>query len=519
MKQTHQTPKTTTQSRVNTLTRIGGMIALFAFALPAQAQLTWDGGGNNVNWLDADNWVGDDAPDTAGEDVLLDGNITVLLDPANGTTLDIGSLTIENGSTFNNRFDSGTLNVTGGLSNSGILSHTSSPSNNARTVYFNISGTGQTFNTSTGVINLGSNSGRNRINSIMTLDANNQNDGAINASQTSSVDRDTIRFRLENSGTFTNNGTIFIQDTQPSTSSYTQFQVFTASSAVTLGGTGSVTLDLGTGADTARARIVGNGTTSTLTNGSNHTIDGEGLVGGGSLNVVNDGLMHATGDTGVLDLNTDTFFTNNAGGRLVASGVAGMNIGAASETFLNNGLMESRSGSSINILTSNSTINGTIAGGGSFTATTFSLSGSATLEAGDLSNADGTGTSTVGSLDFTGDLALADTTILNFQLGDNSAAGISFDTINASGALTLDGVLNVQDLAGFGAGTYRLFTFSSGNLTDNGMTLGTTPGAYTYSIDANDAGGFVDLTVIPEPSTFVLILGSFGLLYWSRKRR
>ncbi|MDF3129060.1 PEP-CTERM sorting domain-containing protein [Kiritimatiellaeota bacterium B1221] len=501
------------------------IISYVSVSNPAFAQLrTWDNEDGDGAWLTALNWSGDDVPDTAGEDASI-GDVggspsTVLLRPINGTTIDIGSLTIDAGSTFNNRFDSGTLNLTGGLSNSGTLSHTSSPSSNARNVYLNISGTNQIFNTSTGEIDFGGNSGRNRINVYMTLDAQNQNDGNINVEITGSADRDTKRLRLENSGTFTNNGSILIRDTQSSTSSYAQFQLLTNSAAVTLGGTGSITLDVGTLTDSNRARILGNssGSPAELTNSSTHTIQGAGLVGS-TLNLTNDGLVHATGDTAILDVNPTNTVTNNASGRMVASGIAGMNIGGGSgDIFTNNGLLEARSGSGMNLLAT-STLNGTIAGGGTYTATTLSLTGSATLAAGDLSNADGTGSSTVGSLDVTGDLAFADTTIMNFQLGDNSAAGISFDTVNATGALTLDGVLNVEDLAGFGVGTYRLFTFSAGNLTDNGVTLGSTPGAYTYSLDADNAGGFVDLTVIPEPSTFVMLFGSFGLLYLLRKKR
>jgi hypothetical protein len=450
-----------------------GATSLLMMALSLRAQTTWDGGGNGVNWLDAANWAGDDAPDTAGENVLIDGGVAVTLDPPLNTIRDIGSLTVDAGNTLNLRYD----------------------------------------------LTLNTNSGRNRISVIMTLDAQNQNDGAISANITANADRDNVRLRLENSGTFTNNGSILIQNTEPATSSYVQLQLLTASSAVTFDGTGSVTLDLGAGTDTARARIDGNGAAGTLTNGNSHTIDGEGLVGGNSLNVVNNGLLHATGDTGALDMDTASFLTNNVGGRMVASGAGGMNIGSASETFLNNGLMESRSGSSINFLTSYATHNGSLAGDGGFTATTLSLTGAATLNPGDLSNSDGTGTSTVGDMSITGDLVLADTTILNVQLGDDSAAGTSFDAISISGGLTLDGILNISDLAGFSVGTYRIMTFSGGSLTDNGLDLGSTPGAYTYSLDADNAGGFVDLTVIPEPSTWALVTGAFAMVYLLRRRR
>ena len=43
-----------------------------------------------------------------------------------------------------------------------------------------------------------------------------------------------------------------------------------------------------------------------------------------------------------------------------------------------------------------------------------------------------------------------------------------------TGDLTLDGILNVEDLGGFGVGLYRIFDYG-GVLTDNGMDVGTTP--------------------------------------------
>ncbi|GHB89883.1 PEP-CTERM sorting domain-containing protein [Cerasicoccus arenae] len=491
-----------------------------AVPLHAQTTITWDAEGNGSTWTDPLNWSGDEVPDTVGENAVIDSILgvgsTVLL---NGSSIDIGSLTINEDNTLNVRFDSGTLNLTGGLSNSGTLSHASSPSGNSRTVNLNVSGTNQIFNTSTGSIVVGSNSGRNRINSIMTIDAQNQNDGAISLSQTSSVDRDTIRFRLENSGTFTNNGTIFIQDTQSSTSSYSQLQLLTDGAAVTFGGTGSVTLDVGTLTDSARARIIGNGS-GTLTNGINHTIQGAGLVGS-NIDFINDGLVHATGDTATLDVNPDTAVTNSATGRFIASGIAGMSIGGGTDDFINNGHLEARTGSLIAINTSNATLNGVIAGAGQY-STGLALSSTSTLSPGDFLNGDGTGGSTVGILNVNLNLTLEDTTLLEFQLGADDVAGTDYDALAIIGSFILDGILNITELDGFGAGTYRIATFNSGELTDNGLSIGTAPSGYDYTFDANDLGGYVDLTVaaVPEPSTYALILGvGVVLLVANRKRR
>lgn len=493
-----------------------------ASALPLSAQvLTWDGEGDGTNWTDAANWSGDTVPDSITESAVI-GDVlgvpsTVLLDPANGTTIDIDALTIDLGNTLNVRFDSGTLNVTGGLSNSGTLSHASSPSGNSRTVHLNIGGTNQIFNTSTGTIDLGANSGRNRINQIMTLDAQNQNDGNIVAEITSSADRDTVRFRLENSGTFTNNGSIIIRDTQSNTNSYSELQMLTDGAAVTLGGTGSVFLDVGTLADTSRARIRGNGS-GELTNGVNHTIYGGGLVGS-NVNVVNNGLMQATSDTATLRVNPDSTATNSSSGRMVAIGAAGLEIGSGSLSFVNDGHLESRTGSNVAINTSNATLNGVIAGAGNF-STGLSVSGTATVSPGDFSNADGTGDSTIGIMSVGVDLTMQDTTILAMQLGSAGTAGVDYDTLSIAGSMTLDGVLNIIGETGFGAGTYRIATFNSGELTDNGIVIGSAPSGFDYAFDANSAGGFLDLnvTAVPEPRVYALLLGVSVLAFVSSRR-
>ena len=57
-----------------------------------------------------------------------------------------------------------------------------------------------------------------------------------------------------------------------------------------------------------------------------------------------------------------------------------------------------------------------------------------------------------------------------------------------SGDLTLDGILNITDAGGFTNTTYTLFTYG-GALTDNGLTVGTTPNAgFDYAIDTSLSG-------------------------------
>ncbi len=95
------------------------------------------------------------------------------------------------------------------------------------------------------------------------------------------------------------------------------------------------------------------------------------------------------------------------------------------------------------------------------------------------------GIGVAGKLSF-GDLTLNTTSSLEFELGTFS------DTIVVNGNLVLEGDLNITPMSGFGAGTYRLMTYS-GTLTDNVLTIASSPGGYTYNVTAG--AGVVDLTV------------------------
>ncbi|MEQ8787638.1 MAG: Ig-like domain-containing protein [Pirellulaceae bacterium] len=60
------------------------------------ASVVWDGGGDGLNWSDAENWVGDLAPDT-GDDVTIASSAPVTLD-VNGVILDSFTLNSPGGS-------------------------------------------------------------------------------------------------------------------------------------------------------------------------------------------------------------------------------------------------------------------------------------------------------------------------------------------------------------------------------------------------------------------------------------
>ena len=162
------------------------------------------------------------------------------------------------------------------------------------------------------------------------------------------------------------------------------------------------------------------------------------------------------------------------------------------------------------------TVNGTLSGGSIALAGGQTLKGAGTIT-GSVTVADGATVSpgnSPGTLT-TGTLVLNDATVLDFQLdgpGPN-------DMIAVTGDLTLDGILNVADLGGLEVGQYTLLTYT-GSLTDNGLTLGTLPGAFTYSITntgSSNGSVILNVSIIPEPATLGLL--SLGGLMMLKRRR
>jgi autotransporter-associated beta strand protein len=91
----------------------------------------------------------------------------------------------------------------------------------------------------------------------------------------------------------------------------------------------------------------------------------------------------------------------------------------------------------------------------------------------------------------TGALTLNSTSVLNYDVGTST------DLIAVTGALTLDGTLNITANGTYALGTYNIITYSPpiGNLTNNGLAVGTTPaGNYSYLIDISTAG-YVKLVI------------------------
>jgi hypothetical protein len=98
-----------------------------------------------------------------------------------------------------------------------------------------------------------------------------------------------------------------------------------------------------------------------------------------------------------------------------------------------------------------------------------------------------------GTLTVNNSLTLPGTASVNFALGSATSQVIS------SGSLSLNSTLNVASAAGFGAGTYTLFSYS-GSLSGNPV-LGTTPVGfpYVYSLDTGTPGQVNFVVSSPSP--------------------
>ena len=239
---------------------------------------------------------------------------------------------------------------------------------------------------------------------------------------------------------------------------------------------------------------------SILASGSTLTVSGT-LINSGQALTSNSGSVAVQGNTTNSGLIRTQGGTLSVQGTLNSSGVLQTSLGGTGGTISSTGALTQTSA-------------GTLLGSGSVTAPTLALAGS--LRPGDeRSSTTGAISAAVGALTLNGQVGLVSGTSLLFDLAGTTAS----DRMAVNGALTLDGTLNVNAVAGFGAGRYDLIDYT-GALTNNTLDLGTLPSGYNYRIDTGMAGQ-VDLVVtsaVPEPATWLGGLLSLGLVTLLRRR-
>lgn len=219
---------------------------------------------------------------------------------------------------------------------------------------------------------------------------------------------------------------------------------------------------------------------------------------------------------GASSTGTGDVVTKTGAGIVVLSGAANNYAGntvVTAGTLLVNGTLSATSGSGGSV-GNVSVASGAVLGGAGVINRAVSVSDGGTLAAGDINAA---GVNLGGKLIVGSDLTLSNMTVVNFDLA--VASSTVDDQISVGGNFTLDGVLNVTSLTGFGEGTYTLFDYS-GTLTNNGMTLNNLPGGFNYALDFSTANQVNLIVTVPEPATMVLLLmGGCLMLCCHRERR
>jgi len=286
----------------------------------------------------------------------------------------------------------------------------------------------------------------------------------------------------------------------------------TLTAASVRGGSGSATVNFNhTGSLTFAPTLLANlsvnklGAGTTILTGTN-TYTGPTAINGGTLSISSNANLGAA--TGALNFNggtlqttgnftmnratmlngTGTFHTD-AGTVLTQQGVIGgsgdlVKTGAGQLTLTGT---NANTGSTF-VQAGNLAVDGTLDGAatvssGATLSGTGTVSGLVTIaNGGILAPGNSPGVLTVGAL------TLNNASILNYELGTPAS-----DRIDVSGALTLDGILNVQAAVGFGEGTYRLINYG-GPLTNQTLGFGLVPAPFEYAI-STDTAGQVNLTV------------------------
>jgi autotransporter-associated beta strand protein len=322
-----------------------------------------------------------------------------------------------------------------------------------------------------------------------------------------------------------------------------KLRISTASTIIAQPYTGTTTISQGS-VEIGHAQALGNTTSTIVINDTQSTrfntglfLKGVGLNLSRNISVANAGLGSTT--LGNLENNNVTFSGNISLGKTATlSAFAGSTVTFNTGSISGAGGVIINGGGTVDLLGVNNytgttnvsagtlRLNGTHTGGAAYTvgAATLAGSGSTTSAVTFGANSILSPGNSAGVLNL-GAVLLDGTSTLNWELANpNLGNSLLSDRVNVTGNLTLDGILNVTSLTGFGtpvAGdTWRLFNYT-GSLTNNTLTLGTLPtltSGLAYFIDTTQTGQ-VNLTVataIPEPMTWSVFAIAAGW-YWRRR--
>jgi hypothetical protein len=300
----------------------------------------------------------------------------------------------------------------------------------------------------------------------------------------------------------------------------------------------------GTITNNATGRIIGSTTSTDAPNG-NPTRAGNGILvdnssGGNALaalNLTNSGFIQ--GKTGFAVKMVGTFadqITNNSSGTIRGAGTgAAIQTGDGGDTITNRGTIISDIGNAIDLEagndtmivgSGNSTIVGNISGGtgvntmtvqagagGTFTYSgTISNFSSVTVESGSVNVAN--------KMSVVGSLFLDDEAQFAFDVSGLDR-GVSYDALDVSGLFTLQGDVIVTSSYVFALNdTLNLIDFGSIDASGFNMSnliLPTLGEGLSWNTSSFTTDGSV--SVVPEPSTGLLIFGGSALLALMRRRR
>jgi autotransporter-associated beta strand protein len=263
-----------------------------------------------------------------------------------------------------------------------------------------------------------------------------------------------------------------------STSGFSNATVFITDNVVITRSGSGIPIQFGALGGTSGSQVgPGNSTSS----GNSYTIGGNNadatFAGTLKADGVNTFTKIGTGRWTLTGANTYSGGTVINGGIILANNTSGSATGSAAVTVNTNGAL-----------------------GG-----TGSVSGTVTVNSG---GAISPGSNGVGTVTFTGGLTLNSGAILNFEIGTTN------DKVAVTGALVLGGTLNVTNLAGFGAGTYPLITYS-GALSGVLPVIGSKPSGYSCTVNTNTANQVRLVVQVQTPPVFGNIVLTNGSAIFS----